>query len=699
MNAFQKRLGDDRGTTNPVHNFEADRPDLDFEQGTQFTYNPNVSLSLSQQRMRLPVFQVRNHILYLLEEKCRVLIVCGETGCGKSTQIPQYLLETGWGTNGIIGISEPRRIAATSLASRVADEVGCQLGSRVGYCIRFDDCTTAGVTKVKYLTEGILVCEMMRDPLLRQYSVLMIDEVHERTTETDLVLGLLRKIMKRRPDLRLIVSSATIDAEEMKDFFEEAGAEVISVEGRTHPVEIFYLENPTPDYIKAAAETVVNIHENQKLSGDILVFLTGMEEVDRCIQILQEYSQKAQQSKKKCMGGTLLPLPLYGTLSNTEQLKVFRPAPIGTRKVVVATNIAETSVTIPGIVYVVDSCFVKLKWFNSETRTDSLVVVPTSQASSEQRAGRAGRVKSGACFRLCTEESFNSLALATLPTIQRSDLSAYIVQLKALGVENILRFPTPSRPPAENVIAALESLNALGALDGEGALTKEIGYPMAEFPLEPVAAKFLLTACRPEFDCVEEALRILSMLQVQTVFLTPSSGAMALKVKKKRKVFEALEGDLVTLVNVYEAFIRMGKSRKWCQEQMVSHRGMMRAWEIKERMEQTLKKVLQGLPEGSVSLKTGSVNGDVEKLGKAITASYFMNVAYLHHSGVYKHIRSDQELTIHPTSVLCGEKLQPWLIYNEVVQTDKLYMRYLTTIQPEWLQEVASHYYEKRLDR
>lgn len=311
------------------------------------------------------------------------------------------------------------------------------------------------------MTEGILLREMLADPLLQKYSIIIIDEAHERNILTDILLGLLKKILKKRPALKVIISSATIDAEFFRDYFNfkkhsKESAIILSVEGRMYPVDYYYLSAPCPDYVKETVSTILKVHKNDgKKNGDILAFLTGQEEVLDVVQLLREHIAEWKNDD-------LQVLPMYGTLPNADQLKVFFSAPKGTRKAIISTNIAETSVTIPGIVYVIDCGFVKMKWFDSNSNMDSLIVVPTSKAQAAQRAGRAGRVRRGKVFRFYTEDAFEKLPEQTPPELQRSDLCSSVLYLKALGIDNILRFPFPSPPPANNLLAALETLYALG---------------------------------------------------------------------------------------------------------------------------------------------------------------------------------------------------------------------------------------------
>ncbi|XP_068232398.1 probable ATP-dependent RNA helicase DHX35 [Palaemon carinicauda] len=663
--------------------YSEDRSDIDQNSGTSFVYNPYRNLSIEKQRQRLPVFTSRNHILYLIE-KNQTTIVVGETGSGKSTQIPQYLRESGWTADGIIGIAEPRRVACTTLAERVAEECNVILGKEVGYSIRFDECTTPGVTKIKYMTEGLLVREMMADPLLRQYCAIVLDEVHERTLYTDIVLGLMKKILRKRRDLRLIICSATVDADHLFNFFNtnmskdssKDSVAVISVEGRTFAVDVFYLKEPMANYIKGCADTVMKIHCKEG-PGDVLVFLTGAEEVDNCVSLLKDFSESL--TKKE---GSLVVVPMHGSLTNSDQLRAFQSLPPGVRKVVVATNIAETSVTIPGIVYVVDCGFMKLRWYTVASHTDSLVVVPTSQASAIQRAGRAGRTRSGKVYRLYSETEYEKLSKITPPEMVRTNLSSAVLNLMALGIENMLRFDFPSPPPARHLISALDELFALGALTEEGSLTQPLGKQMAELPISPQLAKMLLVS--GEFGCSQEILSIVAMLQVQNIFIKKKGQGHAAKIIHRK--FEVDEGDLITLLNVFTAYVKKKESKHWCSEHFLNHRALKRASEIRKRMEKLITKF---------EVPLTSSEGGVDAVCKCITAGMFPNAAYLHHSGSYRTVRGNQDLYIHPSSVLYTQKQPQWVLFHEVLHTSRVLMRDLTTIDPAWLLELAPHFYEK----
>lgn len=671
------------GTEAPDSALNEERKSTNEDSGATVIYNPNRSLSIEQQRQRLPVFKLRNHILYLLE-KYQTVVIVGETGCGKSTQIPQYLLESGWAEKGyLIGVTQPRRVAAVTVASRVAEERGSILGAEVGYTIRFEDCSEEKVTKVKFLTDGLLIREIMGDPLLKKYSVIMLDEAHERSLNTDIILGLLRKIQKKRTDLRIIIASATLDAEEMRDFFNnnETGdkskdtASIMTIEGRNYPVDVHYSLDPVPDYLKCTVETVMKVHKSEK-EGDVLAFLTGQDEVEAVVRMLIDEAKKIPRD-----GHKMKVLPMYGTLPSSEQMKVFERTSRNIRKIVIATNIAEASITINGIVYIIDCGFVKIKAYNPTTGIESLVIIPVSQASANQRAGRAGRVRAGKAYRLYTEESFQKLPLATVPEMQRSDLAPVVLQLKALGIINIIKFHFLSPPPAQNMIRGLELLYALDAIDEDCNLTSPLGLQMAEFPLTPMFSKMLLES--GNFGCSEEAITVAAMTQIQNVFVTPSGNKSS--AARSRRKFAVEEGDHVTLINVFNSFIKYKKSSKWCHEYFLNYKGLCRAVEIRHQLSRILKKF---------NVPLVSCGEDVDSLRKCITAGFFANAAKFHYTGTYKTVRDDHTLHIHPTSVLSTENPPQWVVFNEVIQTKKEYMRDITVINPEWLRELAPHFYQ-----
>ncbi|KAL0535021.1 hypothetical protein IC582_029333 [Cucumis melo] len=650
--------------------------------------------STEKQRQRLPVYKYRTAILYLVETHATTIIV-GETGSGKTTQIPQFLKEAGWADGGrVIACTQPRRLAVQAVASRVAEEMGVKLGEEVGYTIRFEDLTNPDVTRVKFLTDGVLLREMMDDPLLTKYSVIMVDEAHERSISTDMLLGLLKKIQRRRPDLRLIISSATIEAKSMSTFFQmskrrralegetfepKVEPAILSVEGRGFNVQIFYLEEPVSDYVQSAVSTVLSIHE-QEPPGDILVFLTGQDDIDAAVQLIVEEGQNDRKRSE------LIILPLYSGLSRAEQDLIFSPTPRGKRKVVISTNIAETSLTLEGIVYVIDSGFSKQRFYNPITDIESLIVAPISKASARQRTGRAGRIRPGKCYRLYTEEYFiNEMPAEGIPEMQRSNLVTCVIQLKALGIDNILGFDWPSPPSPEVMVRALEVLYSLGVLDDDAKLTSPVGFQVAEIPLEPMISKMILAS--GELGCSEEIMTIAAILSIQSIWAS-SRGAQK-ELDEARLRFAAAEGDHVTFLNVYKGFLQSNKSSQWCHKNFINYQAMKKVMEVREQ----LRRIAQRL---GIILK--SCERDTTAIRKAVTAGFFANACQLEaysHNGMYKTVRGSQEVYIHPSSVLF--RVNPkWVIYHSLVSTDRQYMRNVVTIDPGWLTEIAPHFYQQR---
>jgi pre-mRNA-splicing factor ATP-dependent RNA helicase DHX15/PRP43 len=402
-------------------------------------------LSILETRQTLPVYLFRDNLVEAVKNN-QIVVVEGQTGSGKTTQIPQFILEAGFVTPGetSIACTQPRRVAATSIAQRVAEEMDVELGQEVGYTIRFEDVSDPVKTVLKYVTDGMLLREAMSDPLLKRYSCIVLDEAHERTLSTDVLMGLLMEVLPKRipgskyGELKVVIMSATLDAEKFQEYFH--GAPLMKVPGRTHPVEVFYTSKPEANYVEAAVRTTMHIHECEG-PGDILVFLTGEQEIEQACEEMRE--------KAGAMGKDLPELvvyPLYSSLPPQQQRKIFERAPLprvpggpSGRKVVVSTNIAETSLTIDGIVYVVDPGFSKQKVYNPRIRVESLLVSPISRASARQRAGRAGRTRPGKCFRLYTEKSFHEdLQETTYPEILRSKMSNVVLTLKKLGIDDLV---------------------------------------------------------------------------------------------------------------------------------------------------------------------------------------------------------------------------------------------------------------------
>lgn len=635
------------------------------------------ALSMEETRKSLPIYQFRDQIIEAVAEH-QVLIIVGETGSGKTTQIPQYLHEAGYTKDGLkIGCTQPRRVAAMSVAARVAEEMGTKIGNEVGYAIRFED-NTSDKTILKYMTDGMLLRELLTEPDLSQYSALMIDEAHERTVPTDIACGLLKDIAKARPDLKLLISSATMDAQKFQKYFDDAP--IFNIPGRRYPVDVHYTSQPEANYLAAAITTCFQIHVTQG-PGDILVFLTGQEEIEAAEQSLAETARKLGSKIPE-----MIIAPIYANLPSELQTKIFEPTPPNARKVVLATNIAETSLTIDGIVYVIDPGFVKENVFNPRTGMESLVVTPCSRASANQRAGRAGRVGPGKCFRLYTKWAYyNELEENTTPEIQRTNLNGVILMLKSLGIDQLLDFDFMDPPPAETIIRALEQLYALGALNDRGELTK-VGRQMAEFPTDPMLAKAILAS--DKYGCVEEVLSIVSMLgEGSALFFRPKD--KKIHADSARNRFTIKEGgDHLTLLNVWNQWVDSDFSTIWAKENFLQQRSLTRARDVRDQLAKLCDRV-------EVAVSTCGAS-NIQPIQKAITAGFFPNAARLQRGGdSYRTIKNGQSVYLHPSSTLM-EVNPRWVIYFELVLTSKEYMRSNMPLQAEWLVEVAPHYYKKK---
>ncbi len=548
----------------------------------------------------------------------------------------------------------------------------CKLGEEVGYSIRFEDLTSAK-TRIKFLTDGLLLREALADPLLSRYSVIMVDEAHERSLSTDILLGVLKKIRNRRKELRIVVSSATLQAEDFLRFFaanqisvagidEPLGGQVgriISLEGRMYPVDALYLEEPSEDYVERAVKTVFDIHANEA-DGDVLIFLTGREEIDTTIQMIADRAASLHPRAP-----SILPLPLYAGLSSEQQLYVFEPAPENTRKVIVSTNIAEASVTIDGILYVIDCGFVKLRAFNSKTGIETLTATPISKASATQRAGRAGRTKPGKCYRLYTETVYQNLPEATIPEIQRSNLAPTLLQLKALGIDNIIRFDFLTPPPAELIVRAMELLYALGAVDSYAKLTRPLGVCMAELSVEPMMAKVLLSSS--SFGCLSEVLSIAAMTSLQGAVWFQHDGEKKASDSARRK-FAAEEGDHLTLLNVYQSFITKGrKDSKWCRDNHLSFKSMTRAVSIRAQLKRYLERFGMNVEESlAVKKEPDAMSSKSEAIRKCLTSGYFAHAARMQPDGTFKTISGGIILHAHPRSLMFVSNILPFLMVDSV---------------------------------
>ncbi|XP_051750569.1 ATP-dependent RNA helicase DHX33-like [Ctenopharyngodon idella] len=654
---------------------------LDKKPGMLLPRAGHAPVSVDAQRKQLPIYQSRTQVINQLRQLHNAVFI-GETGSGKTTQIPQYLYEAGIGRQGIIAITQPRRVAAVSLAGRVAEEKKVQLGKLVGYTVRFED-VTSPETKLKFMTDGMLLREAIGDPLLLRYTVVILDEAHERTVHTDVLFGVVKAAQRKRTEqnkipLKVFVMSATMDVDLFSQYFNKSP--VLYLEGRQHPIQIFYTKQPQSDYLQAALVSIFQIHQEAPPSHDILVFMTGQEEIEALARTCRDISKHLPET---CAPMTVV--PLYASLPPTQQLRVFHPAPKGSRKVILSTNIAETSITISGIKYVIDTGMVKAKRYNPESGLEVLAVQRVSKAQAWQRAGRAGREDAGLCYRLYTEEEFDNLANMTVPEIQRCNLASVILQLLALGVPDVLNFDFMSKPSTESMRAAVEQLSILGAVDRKDdqvSLTP-LGKKMACFPLEPRFSKTLLIS--PEFCCTEEVLTIISLLSVDSVLYNPP--ARRDDVLAVRKKFISSEGDHMTLLNIYRAYRKVSGNKEWCRENFVNSRNMGLVLEVRAQLRDICIKM---------NMKLESSLSDLANVRRCLAHGLFMSAAELQLDGSYVALDTHQTVSIHPSSVLFQAK-PAYVVFNELLHTTRCYMRDLCLVDADWLHEAAPEHFRRKL--
>ncbi|ELR15775.1 DEAD/DEAH box helicase [Acanthamoeba castellanii str. Neff] len=553
--------------------------------------------------------------------------------------IEEFLHEAGLAKTGMVGVTQPRRVAAMTVAKRVAQEMGTQLGEGVGYTIRFEDVTSPN-TKVKFLTDGMLLREAMLDPMLKSYSVIILDEAHERTLHTDVLFALIKGIMVKRKDLRLVIMSATLEAEKFAEYF------------RQFPVDVYYADEKEVqplylvDYMDAALLTVLQLHL-EKPAGDILLFLTGQEEIEHMTKLLE---QKART---------------FGP----EAMKARRSfSRFCSSDVILATNIAETSITIPGIKYVIDTGVVKERMYNAKIGIDSLTVVPVSKAAARQRSGRAGRESAGECYRLYREESFLRFAESQVPEIKRANMASVVLQLKALGIQDVTRFDYMDPPPLDSLKKSIELLTVLGALDSENKLTSPIGRNMAALPLDPLLSKTLIMS--EKFGCTEEILIIVAMLSGESIFFVPR-GDKKKQAELAHRRFHSIEGDHITLLNIYKAYQQATNKNNFCYESFINSRTIKHIQEVWRQLGDYCRQL---------GIERKSCGENTETIRRCLTSGFFLKAALA---------------KIHPSSVLFTKK-PLCVLYNQLVMTKQKYMREVVVIDQNWLVELAPNFYAKR---
>ena len=613
----------------------------------------------------LPIIGRRNEILNAIR-KNQVTIVVGETGSGKTSQIPTFMYQDGFSLLGKIAVTQPRRIAAISIATYVAKQLKTVLGDVVGYKIRFED-QTADNTQLKFMTDGILLQEIQNDPELSQYSVIVIDEAHERSANIDFLLGLLKDLLKRRNDLKLVVTSATIDEQKFSRYF--WNAPIINVSGRVYPVDIAWSEKyiSPQSMIETVGDKVCEIHVNEK-PGDILVFMTGREDIDKVIQDL-----------KKREIANLVTVPLYGELSTADQNKIFNRY-VGKRKVVVATNIAETSITIDGVVYVVDSGLIKQSSFNSSTGIKSLDVVEHSQSGCNQRAGRAGRVQNGVCYRMYTQANFEARQRFTMPEILRVSLADVVLKMENIGIIDVEGFDFIESPDRAAFHEAYQTLIALGAISRETKSLTAIGRAMASLPLDPKISRMVLEA--QKYRCVKNIAIVAAFLSVRNVFSRPKDKED--EADLAHEAFKDSRSDAVTFLNIWRRYEAAGFNPSWCFSNFLNPNNMREVVKVREQL-------FQILDHHGIEL-TESDNSEV--IAKAVVMGLAYNLFEHDVRGAYRGVQRTNcgYIHIHPASgIFNGFGSTRFIVVTEIAETTKVWGKICTIVEPQWLPELVPH--------
>ncbi|KAJ6653691.1 hypothetical protein lerEdw1_008817 [Lerista edwardsae] len=604
---------------------------------------------------------------------------------------------TGFAKHGAIGVTQPRRVAAMSVAQRVAEEMNCPLGSIVGYQVRFDDCISED-TSIKYMTDGCLLRQILADPHLTKYSVIILDEAHERSLSTDILFGLLKRIFEekelpdRKKPLKVVVMSATLDTDKFSAFFNHCL--VVDIPGRNYPVKEIFCgfvgprDADSSAYITETINVTLDIHLHGS-AGDILVFLTGQSEIERTCELLFQKAESIDYcfDVRDCSVEGLLILPLYGSMPTDQQKRIFLPPPSGIRKCVVSTNIAATSLTVDGIRYVVDSGFVKQLNHNPRVGLDMLEVVPISKSEALQRAGRAGRTASGKCYRVYSKEFWEQcMPDHMVPEIRRTSLTSVILTLKCLAIHDVIRFSYLDRPEERRILEALKQLYQCSAIDRRGHVTR-LGEFMVQFPLPPNLSCAVIKST--SLDCEDLLLPIAAMLSVEKVFIRPGDPRRQQEAELRHQELSLQAGgcnDFATLLNIFKQCKLSKSPSSWCQENWVHWRALKLAFSVEEQLREITSRLKQ-LPDFPREHFDGSRS---ELLRRCLCAGYFANVARRsignsfctmdgHGSTVY----------IHPSSALRDQETQlEWILFHDVLVTSKVYVRIVCPVRYGWVKDL-----------
>lgn len=618
---------------------------------------------------KLPVYEQKQRILDTLKDN-QVIVVQSPTGSGKTTQIPVILYEAGYAQSGTIAVTQPRRIAALSVSEFISKQLNTTYPGLVGYKMRFEDKTDA-TTKIKIMTDGILLQEMKLDPWLSKYSVIMVDEAHERSLNIDFVLGLLKRVLAERKDFRVIVSSATMNAEAFSAYFD--GCPIVTIDTITYPVTIVYdtpsipastiSEAATDALLTKICNTVDRILANNE-PGGILIFLPGEKIIKDCLWKLDHspFSRKIHT------------LPLYGRLAKEEQEKVFDPAPFGKKKVIISTNIAETSVTISDITTVIDAGLAKLNFYNPRTFTSSLNETAISKASCNQRKGRAGRTQPGICYRLYSRKDYDTRPMYTTEEIYRTDLSEVVLRMAELGITDFQNFDFISPPGIEGIIGAVDTLNMLKALDSDNTLSS-IGKLMVEFPLEPRISRIIIEAIMKYPNVLEEALIAAAFLSANSPFLLPQGEEM--EARKAHHNFRDMQGDFVSYLNIFKGYTSSPDKEKFCKKNYLDDRVMAEIENINVQLKDIVSKM-------NIPIMGGGNKGDYLC---CIASGMIQFVCIRTGKNTYRSLTADK-ICIHPGSVLFRQD-PLFIVAGEIVRTSRMYAMSVSPLTKSLLHQIS----------
>ena len=694
-----------------------------------------------KQILLLPIYKHKNEIVNLIKNSnINIIIIMGETGCGKTTQVPKIIYENCPLENKMICITQPRRIAAISISQRVAEEMNTKLGDLVGYSVRFKE-KMSNKTKIKFVTDGMLVRECILDKQLSKYKYIILDEIHERSIHTDILMMICKDLIinKKRKDLKIIIMSATLNPKKYMDYFNTNT--LIKIEGRRYPVKVYNIseeennnnknnlinknikENDYYDLISKYIDRCLNCilqiilsDEEEKKHGDILVFLPGQEDIEdlqelllnKKEEIINEFPEKKIEFKI---------LPLFGSLPSNQQMKIFRPLKNkfgkNIRKIILSTNIAETSLTIKNIKFVIDSGFFKMRKFYPKLNIDTLKITPISKNSALQRSGRTGRESSGNCYRLYTQKEYNNFTENTEPEIQRINLRNISLQLFSIGYNDFNNIDFIDKPPKENFNNAYEELILLGAIENdEDHKITEFGKKMSILPMDPIYSIILINALNNEYNEVfEDIVSIISILQSDNIFYNQNSKKEI--IEKKREKYIDSCSDHLTLRNIFKEYKNTNNKEQFCKENYLNDKALSKSMEIFKQLIGYLKKIkineykndekmeindkITQIDNYLDSLKNEGIDNNENKnklILKCLLTGYFNNIAKYTNDNFFNTIKGNQLCKIHPTSVLIKKpklgKQYGYLIFNEIIITSKKYIKCCTLINYEQAEKYIS---------